>query len=196
MFERYYMILFNEYLHKQFKEKLGTLLIFFVLMLSPGLSLKMFGVFFAILFGLLSDVKNRRLDLLTFLPYTRSMIYWFGFGFLVTIVLLTSLVGLPFYDSLSHFFTDLASSLIFLSAYLGLSFILVNFLSVDPYGSLFLILISDVILSSLGYSSVGHFYNPYRLISPLWQGNIFAAAIFAIVCLYLGYLSGVKKGGE
>ncbi|AMW32836.1 hypothetical protein NA23_05840 [Fervidobacterium islandicum] len=196
MFDKYYLALFNEYLHKQFKEKFGALLIFFVLMLLPGNSWKLVGLFFGILFAILSDLKNRRLDLLLFLPYTKELVYWFGFGFLVLITVITSLVGMPFYDSLSLFLKDVLSSLIFLSAYLGLSFVFVNYLSFDPFGSLFLILLVDVVLGSIGSYSTKHLYNPYRLISPIRQESVLASAIFAAICLYIGYLSVTKKGGE
>ncbi|MGQ9855204.1 MAG: hypothetical protein ACUVQF_00475 [Fervidobacterium sp.] len=192
----YYFLQFDEYLHKQLKEKFGTLLIFFVLMLYPGSGNKTFGAFFIIIFSILSDIKNKRLDLLTFLPYSRKNIFWFEFAFTSLLILLSFFIGLPFYKSFQSFLVDIATAMIFYSAYYGLSIALTCGLKIDPYGSIFLVLLVDAVLSSLGKEGVKHLYNPYRLISPLRQENMLLSFVFAVICVYLGYIAFSKKGAD
>jgi hypothetical protein len=50
---------------------------FFVVMMIPNYGTKVFGTFFLILFSIASDVRQKRLDLLLYLPLTRKQIFWF-----------------------------------------------------------------------------------------------------------------------
>lgn len=177
------------YFRKQFTEKSRTIVFFFVLMLFPSVDTKMFFGFLIILFSLISDIRHKRIDLLTFLPFTRKMIYWFEFLFLMFLVFLSSMVSLPFYDKLSSGFADLLSVMIFIAGYYGLIIIL-SMLGMDGVAAGFIVFVVDKMLSSFSA------FKYYSFISPSAQGNKLAALIFAAVVLYFGQVMFEKKGGE
>lgn len=192
----YNLTALNAYLRKEFVEKFRTLFIFFVIMLFPGLGPKILGTFFIIVFSMGSDIRSKKLDMMTFLPFSKEMIYWYEFIFVSLLVVLSFFIGLPFVNgTLLEAFSDLLGAIIFASAYYGLIMIF-SMLGMDPIGGAFLILILDSIFSSFGTTQLSESFNPYKLISPIAQGNQLAALIFAVICLYIGSVLFSKRGGE
>ncbi|MEN6516500.1 MAG: hypothetical protein ABFC87_08850 [Fervidobacterium sp.] len=192
----YNLTALNAYLRKEFVEKFRTLFIFFVIMLFPGLGPKILGTFFIIVFSMGSDIRSKKLDMMTFLPFSKEMIYWYEFIFVLLFVVLSFFIGLPFVNgTLLEAFSDLLGAIIFAAAYYGLVMI-VSMLGMDPIGGAFLILILDSIFSSFGTTQLSESFNPYKLISPIAQENQLAALIFAVICLYIGSVMFSKRGGE
>jgi len=192
----YNLTALNAYLRKEFVEKFRTLFIFFVIMLFPGLGPKILGTFFIIVFSMGSDIRSKKLDMMTFLPFSKEMIYWYEFIFVLLLVVLSFFIGLPFVNgTLLEAFSDLLGAIIFAAAYYGLVMI-VSMLGMDPIGGAFLILILDSIFSSFGTTQLSESFNPYKLISPIAQENQLAALIFAVICLYIGSVMFSKRGGE
>jgi len=192
----YNLTALNAYLRKEFVEKFRTLFIFFVIMLFPGLGPKILGTFFIIVFSMGSDIRSKKLDMMTFLPFSKEMIYWYEFIFVLLLVVLSFFIGLPFVNgTLLEAFSDLLGAIIFAAAYYGLVMI-VSMLGMDPIGGAFLILILDSIFSSFGTTQLSESFNPYKLISPIAQENQLAALIFAVICLYIGSVMFLKRGGE
>jgi hypothetical protein len=192
----YSVTAFNAYLRKQFVEKFRTLLVFFIVMLFPYVWAKMLGTFFIIVFSMGSDIRSKKLDMMTFLPFSKGMIYWYEFIFVSMLVVLSFFIGLPFYNgTLLEAFGDLLAAIIFAAAYYGL-IVIVSMLGMDPIGGAFIILILDLVFSSFGSMQLGESFNPYKFISPIVQGNQLAALVFAVFCLYMGSISFSKRGGE
>lgn len=192
----YNVTAFNAFLRKEFVEKFRTLFIFFVIMLFPGIGTKILGTFFIIVFSMGSDIRSKKLDMMTFLPFSKEMIYWYEFIFVLLLVVLSFFIGLPFVNgTLLEAFSDLLGAIIFAAAYYGLVMI-VSMLGMDPIGGAFLILILDSIFSSFGTTQLSESFNPYKLISPIAQENQLAALIFAVICLYIGSVMFSKRGGE
>ena len=192
----YNLTALNAYLRKEFVEKFRTLFIFFVIMLFPGIGTKILGTFFIIVFSMGSDIRSKKLDMMTFLPFSKEMIYWYEFIFVLLLVVLSFFIGLPFVNgTLLEAFSDLLGAIIFAAAYYGLVMI-VSMLGMDPIGGAFLILILDSIFSSFGTTQLSESFNPYKLISPIAQENQLAALIFAVICLYIGSVMFSKRGGE
>ncbi|MGJ8454789.1 hypothetical protein ACSFC1_05725 [Pseudothermotoga sp. U03pept] len=186
---------FDVYLRKQLLEKYPSMLFFMVVMLYPNFGVKAFGSFFILLFSLASDIRQKRLDLMTFLPFTKSEIFWMEYAFLSTIVLTTFFIGLPFAESTLYSWMILLRTMIFLSAYFGvvISAVSVGF---DPFGAAFLFLLADLVLGGLGSSKIGPTFNPYKLISPIYQRNLLASLAMALVLLYVAYRLFAQRGGE
>ncbi|MEN3042802.1 MAG: hypothetical protein ABDH59_05820 [Fervidobacterium sp.] len=181
--------LFEAYLRKQFVEKIRTIIFFIVLMLFPDKNVKMFCLFFIMLFSIISDIRHNRIELMIFLPFTRKMVYWYEFGFMTLLVLLTTFAGLPFYRDFSSALADLLSSMIYLSGYYG-AIISLTMLRIDGIAAAFLFLVIDSILSSWD-----SYTNVFRLISPSSQGNTVSSLIFSLGLLLIGYLT-FEKGGR
>ncbi|WP_041081773.1 hypothetical protein [Thermotoga profunda] len=186
---------FDVYVRKQLLEKYSSMLFFLVIMLFPSFGVKAFGAFFIILFSLASDIRQKRLDLMTFLPFTRKQLFWMEYTFLLTLVSVTFFVGLPFADRSIDSWLILIRAFIFLSTYFGvvISAVSVGF---DPYGAAFLFLLADLVLGGIGSSRLGPTFNPYKLISPIYQANIFASLAFAFVLIYAAYKLFIQRGGE
>ncbi|MEJ5229486.1 MAG: hypothetical protein WHT65_05750 [Pseudothermotoga sp.] len=186
---------FDVYVRKQLLEKYPSMLFFIVVMLYPNFGVKAFAAFFILLFSLASDIRQKRLDLMTFLPFTKGEIFWMEYAFLSTIVLTTFFIGLPFTEATVQSWTILLRTMIFLSTYFGvvISAVSVGF---DPFGAAFLFLLADLVLGGLGSSKVGSTFNPYKLISPIYQGNLLASSVLSLILLYTAYRLFVQRGGE
>ncbi len=186
---------FEAYLQKQLMEKFGTILFFVVVMLYPNSGVKMFSLFFLIILGLASDAKQKRLDLLTTLPFTHKEIFWFEYGFISMIILLTFLIGLPFANFSLVAWIILLKAFIFFSTYYSVVILAVSN-DFDPVGAAFLFLIFDAIVGGIGSTRSGETFNPYKYVSPLHQANVFTALAFALVMLFFSYNTFAKRGGE
>uniref|UniRef100_A0A7C5U5A1 Uncharacterized protein n=1 Tax=Fervidobacterium nodosum TaxID=2424 RepID=A0A7C5U5A1_9BACT len=185
-----YLQYFSAYLRKQFVEKTKTILLFIVVMFFPNANVKMFSLFFIMLFSIVSDIRHNRIELLTFLPFTSKMIYWYEFSFMTFLLLLSTFVGLPFYDSFLLALRDLLSAMIYLAGYYG-AIITLTMLGVDGVAAAFMILIVDSLMCAWRSDS-----NIYRLISPSEQGNLIGSLVFSIALLFVGYLAFDKRGGK
>lgn len=185
-----YLQYFSAYLRKQFVEKTKTILLFIVVMFFPNANVKMFSLFFIMLFSIVSDIRHNRIELLTFLPFTRKMIYWYEFLFMTFLLLFSTFVGLPFYDSFLLALRDLLSAMIYLAGYYG-AIITLTMLGVDGVAAAFMILIVDSLMCAWRSDS-----NIYRLISPSDQGNLIGSLIFSVALLFVGYVTFDKRGGK
>lgn len=181
---------FSVYLRKQFVEKTRTILLFIVVMLFPNANVKMFSLFFIMLFSIVSDIRHNRIELLTFLPFTRKMIYWYEFFFMTFLLLLSTFVGLPFYSNFILALKDLLSVMIYLAGYYG-AIITLTMIGVDGVVAAFMILIVDSLICAWCSDS-----NIFRLISPSEQGSLIGASIFSASLLFTGYLAFHKRGGK
>lgn len=186
---------FDAYVRKQLLEKFPSMLFFFVISMIPDFVTKAFGFFFLIIFSIATDVRQKRLDLLLYLPLTRKQIFLFEYAFLTLLLFVSFFVGLPFAERNVETWLMLVRSLIFLWAYLSvvLSAVSVGF---DPFGAAFLFLLFDLVMSSIGSSELSISFNPYRFISPIRQENILLSAIFAASLSYVSYKLFTQRGGE
>lgn len=186
---------FEAYVKKQLLEKFPSMVFFFVVMMIPNFGAKVFGIFFVMLFSIVSDVRQKRLELLLYLPLTRKQIFWFEYVFLSLMVCIAFFVGLPFAVRSVESWLTLAKSLIFLWAYLSivLSAVSVGF---DPFGAAFLFVLFDLVMSSIGSTKLSVRFNPYKFISPIRQTNIFAALAFAVLLTYISYRLFTTRSGE
>lgn len=186
---------FDVYVRKQFLEKYSSMVFFIVVMLFPTFGTKAFGIFFITLFSLASDIRQRRLDLMTFLPLTRKQLFWMEYLFLSSLITVTFFVGLPFADLSLDPWLMLLKSFVFFSSYFG---VIISFVSMgfDPYGVAFLFFLVDLVLGGIGSSRLGLTFNPYKLISPIYQANILSSMIFAVVLVYTAYKLFTERGVE
>lgn len=186
---------FDVYVRKQLLEKYSSMVFFLVIMLFPGFGTKAFGVFFIMLFSLASDIRQKRLDLMNFLPLTKKQLFWMEYLFLLSLILVTFFVGLPFADFSINSWLVLIKASIFLSSYYGVVIAAVS-AGFDPYGAAFLFLLVDLVLGSIGSSRFEPTFNPYKLISPVYQANILASLAFALILIYAAYKLFIQRGGE
>lgn len=186
---------FEAYMKKQLLEKFPSMVFFFVVMMIPNYGTKVFGTFFLILFSIASDVRQKRLDLLLYLPLTRKQIFWFEYAFLSLMICITFFVGLPFAGKTVEIWLTLLKSLVFLWAYLSivLSAVSVGF---DPFGAAFLFLLFDIVMGSIGSAKLSASFNPYKFISPLRQESMLASAVFTAVLTYASYRLFTTRSGE
>ncbi len=186
---------FDVYVKKQLLEKYSSMVFFLAVMLFPNFGAKAFGAFFIILFSLASDIRQKKLDLMIFLPFTRKQLFYMEYLFLSMLISMTFFVGLIFADHSIYSWLILLKVLIFFSSYFGvvISAVSVGF---DPYGAAFLFLLADLVLGGIGSSRIGPTFNPYKLISPSYQANILASLIFAVILVYTAYRLFTQRGGE
>ncbi|HOJ87467.1 MAG TPA: hypothetical protein PLP64_00310 [Pseudothermotoga sp.] len=186
---------FDVYVKKQLLEKYPSMVFFLVVMLFPHFGAKAFGLFFIMLFSLASDVRQKRLDLMTFLPLNRRQIFWMEYLFLCLLLSTTFFVGLPFAERSIYAWLVLVRSFIFFSSYFGVIISAVS-IGFDPYGAAFLFLLVDLVLGGIGSSQLGPTFNPYKLISPVYQANLLASLVFALILIYMAYRLFTQRGGE
>ncbi|HBJ80493.1 MULTISPECIES: hypothetical protein [Pseudothermotoga] len=189
------MRIFEAYVKKQLVEKIGAMLFFLVVMLYPNFVARAFGIFFIILFGLTSDLRQKRLDPLMSLPFSRPQIFWFEYSFLFLIVTVTFLIGLPFSTLTITTWIEFLRSVTFMTAFYSVV-LMATCSGFDNYGAAFLFLLADLILAGIGTTEFGPRLNPYKFISPTHQGNVFMAFAFSIFLLFSAYIIFTKRGGE
>ncbi len=186
---------FEMYVRKEFLEKWGALLFFVVVILYPGFQSKAFGTFFLVLFGLASDLKTKRFELLANLPFKRKEIFLYSYFFGIFLIILTFFVSLPFADNNWKTLLDLLKSVNFYTFFFSTVLILVCY-GFDNVGGAFLILFANLVLSSFGSQRFTYNFNPYILISPTRQANIYLATAFAFFLLFVSFKVFTKRGGE
>jgi|Wag4MinimDraft_11_1082651.scaffolds.fasta_scaffold00926_3 hypothetical protein len=175
---------------KEFTEKAGRIAIFSLLFMIPEFEVKIFFLFLFVVFGLASDIHNKRFSTLISLPFSYKDVYLMSYTFIVTVVALTSLAGSAIFSgSIENGIANLISSLIFVTAYYGVSILSVSF-GMDNFGVPFLVLIVDSIVSNIGISNI----NPFYAFSPTTQGITWLAAIIAVLIFLTGLYVFDKKG--
>lgn len=175
-------------------KKTPAISVFLLFIFFPSFQSKVFGLFFLLVFSLISDIINKRIELLTFLTYTRERIHLYEFCFLSFLTLLSFFVSLPFYGSFQSLFLDLTNVFIYLLGYFG-GIISLTMLGVDGIAAAFIFLFLDKAFSSFPTFS-DKFVNFYTLISPSRQGNLISSLVFSIVLFLSGYFLLSKRGGE
>ncbi|BBE29957.1 hypothetical protein OSSY52_00980 [Tepiditoga spiralis] len=179
------------YFMKEFFEKNGKLIVFFLLMLIPNYESKTIFLFLFSVSFLSSDIYHGRYSTLGALPFSRIEIFVSAYTFLISIVFVSQLLaGTLGMLSLTDTITNLLiPSLIFVTAYFSISMIFVQN-SLNNLVFPLLIFFADGILSSLPN-------NIFKNISPFIQENTLYSLIFAFILLIIaGYLfieKGVQK---
>ncbi len=189
------------YFMKEFKEKAGILVALSLLLLVPQHPWRLFFLFLLITTLLPSDVHHKRkIKLLMSLPFSRTEIFWISYIFLITIAVITQMIGGAFFNVVPHIMgLYIIRTLIFSSAYFGMAMISVTF-GFGNFGVPFLVLIADSFFGSIRswnftYNFLGSpdGSNPYSMISPIYQGNQIASSAFAAALLITAYIL-FKKG--
>ncbi|MEA1883970.1 MAG: hypothetical protein U9N62_05545 [Thermotogota bacterium] len=176
---------------KEFSEKAGRLFVFSLFLLVPEFGFKTIFLFLLASSMLAWDVQQKRTVNVMILPYTLAEVFLVSWLFMVSIVTITHFIGaaVPFGPmSVTYLWTAWLNSIIFATAYYSIAMIFVTS-GMDNFGMPFLVLIGDWIVSS-----IGNYRNFYWYISPVTQGNIFAAATFAFVLFATALYLFVKKG--
>ncbi len=185
------------YFTKEFKEKTIILVVLTLLLLIPAYSWRLFFLFLLITTLLPKDVHNGRIEIMMSLPFSKTDIFWMSYALLLTIAVITQAIGGALFNiSFAEIMREILATLIFSSAYFGITMVSVS-VGFGNFGVPFLALIMDSFFGAIGKS--WHFRydflaspmgsNPYTFISPVYQGNTLAALIFAVILLYLGYLT-------
>lgn len=181
---------FEAFFMKEFTEKAGRIAIFSLLFMIPAFEAKVFFLFLFVVFGLASDIHNKRFSTLISLPFSYRDIYLMSYIFIATIVTITSLAGSAIFSgSIQYGLTSLLSSLIFITAYYGVSILSVSF-GMDNFGIPFLVFIVDLIVSNIG----SPYSNPFFAFSPTTQGIKWLALSIAILIFLTGLYVFDKKG--
>ncbi|ABR31204.1 hypothetical protein SU69_06860 [Thermosipho melanesiensis] len=164
------------------KEKSGSWFFWFLLLFIPYAN--MFSIFFLSNLTLASKIKSKKDKSYYYLPFTKKEIMLYTYLFLILIISSTTLLVEPEKLTFILIFSTAIFSIATLSASFGL----------DNFAITIIFLILDGILTSFGELNFGSNFNPYLLISPTTQGNVFLSAIFSIALLYFAYKS--YTGGE
>lgn len=176
---------------KEFSEKSGRIAVFALLLLIPNFTAKLLFLFLFTTTMLSSDINNKRFSTLITLPFSYKEIYIFSFVFMISIVTFVTLLGGLFIPGgFSYILTQLYKSLIFVTFYYSIGVLSVTY-GLDNFGIPLLIFIADLILGGIGYN---YFYNPYKAISPVYQGISWAALIFSVVIFFISFYEFNRKG--
>ncbi len=190
------------YFTKELKEKAGILVVLTLLLLVPQYSWRLFFLLLLIASLLPRDVHRGKIKLMVSLPFSKGDVFWISYAFLITIIVITQIIGGAFFNiSLSGIGWDILGTLIFSSAYFGIAMISVS-LGFGNFGIPFLVLIADSFFGAIGNNWEFTYnlfrspsgLNPYRMISPIYQGNRFAAFVFAAALLITAYILFERKG--
>lgn len=183
------------FIQKEFTEKSGRIFLFSLIFLFViPLNVTFLSLFFVFLFltnMLGSDIKNKKFSLIISLPYSYAEVFFSSYIFSLLLVLIPGTIGAAFVNvGIATAFLNILRSLIFATAYFGVILISVT-LGGDNFGIPFLILLADIVLGGLGsrYNA-----NPYKFISPYYQGNIWGSMIFSLVLLFLALYLFEKRG--
>ncbi len=181
---------FEAFFMKEFTEKAGRIAVFSLLFMIPQFEAKLFFLFLFVVFGLASDIHNKKFSTLISLPFSYKDVYLMSYTFIATIVTLTSLAGAAIFSgSVEYGLANLLSSLIFITAYYGISILSVSF-GMDNFGIPFLVFIIDMIVSNIG----NRYNNPFFAFSPTTQGVKWLALIAAVLIFATGFYVFDKKG--
>ncbi|MGM0642075.1 MAG: hypothetical protein ACQESN_11710 [Thermotogota bacterium] len=181
---------FEAFFMKEFTEKAGRIAVFSLLFMIPQFEAKLFFLFLFVVFGLASDIHNKKFSTLISLPFSYKDVYLMSYTFIVTVVTLTSLAGAAIFSgSIEYGLMNLFSSLIFVTAYYGISILSVTF-GMDNFGIPFLVFIIDMIVSNIG----NRYTNPFFAFSPTTQGVKWLALLVAVLIFATGFYVFDKKG--
>jgi len=187
----------DAYIQKELKEKNAKIIAFSICLMLPGFAVKAFAIFMLVAFLLPADIKGKKSDALYFLPFSRKELFIYTLLFALTLVtainiIYLSVININYIDKLLY----LVKIINFTLAIFGIVMLSVSF-NLDNIGMPILFLIIDIIIGGLGTTSyLNSNFNPYRLISPIYQKNILLSFIFALALCSLAFYVFLKKGGE
>lgn len=187
-----FMSKIESYYTKEFTEKAGRLGILFLFLCVPDFQFKVFFIFLLASFFLTADLKNRKYSAMLSLPFSRTELFFSAFIFNLSIIVISQLSGSVLFGlSGKDVYITLLRSAIMFCAYFGISIIsVVN--GHDNFGFPLIFFIIDLVAG--GIFDHARFINPYRYISPIYQGNILISGIFSVVILVFSYYVFSKRG--
>ncbi|PNR94862.1 hypothetical protein [Petrotoga sp. 9PWA.NaAc.5.4] len=186
------------FFHKEFTEKSGRIFLFaliFLFVIPFNVSFLSFFFIFLFLTNMLGhDLRNKKFSLIISLPFSYKEIFFSSFILSILLIAIPGSIGLAFVN-FSEFlgysaFLRIISVIIFAMAYFAIIIISV-ILGGDSFGMPFLIFLADWIIGGLGSNYV---VNPYKLISPYHQGNLWASLVFSVFLLFLSLYLFEKRG--
>ena len=185
------------YIEKELKEKTAQLVFFILLLFIPSFTAKVIGILLLCSSTLVNDIKNKNVELLYFLPYSKKELFSYNLLFLILIVMITSAVSQLYYHEV-FLYNSIAilKPIIVLLAIYGIG-IMFSSTGHDGFVWSIVITIIDAILGNFGSVDIKAYdFNPYSLVSFTRQGNLLLSFLYSALICYLGYFAYVKKGGE
>uniref|UniRef100_A0A7C5V2H5 ABC-2 transporter permease n=1 Tax=Caldicellulosiruptor owensensis TaxID=55205 RepID=A0A7C5V2H5_9FIRM len=187
----------NIYIKKELKEKTTQILFFPLILFIPSFTIRVIGVILLCSAMLVNDIKNKNIELLYFLPFSKKELFVYNLTFSFFVVSITSAFDKVYYNlSILEGLQVILKMLIVLVAIYGIS-MLFTALGHDGFVWSIVITIADALLGDLGSTNLNApEFNPYSLISFTKQGSIILAFLYACLICFLAYIVYVKKGGE
>lgn len=185
------------YIEKELKEKTGQILFFTLILLIPSFTIRVIGIILLCSTMLVNDIKNKNVELLYFLPFSKKELFLYNLIFLVFVISITSAVDKIYYNlTILEGLLAILKTIIALLAIYGLSMLFTT-LGHDGFIWSVVITIADALLGDLGSINLNSAdFNPYSLISFTKQGNMILAFLYAALICFLAYFAYIKKGGE
>jgi len=184
------------YIGKELKEKTGQILFFTLILFIPSFTIRVIGIILLCSAMLVNDIKNKNVELLYFLPFSKRELFLYNLMFLVLIISITSAADKIYYNlTILEGLLVILKTIIALLAIYGISMLFTT-LGHDGFIWSIVITIADALLGDLGSSDLNAAdFNPYSLISFTKQGNIVLAFLYAALICFLAYFAYVKKEG-
>jgi hypothetical protein len=184
------------YIGKELKEKTGQILFFMLILFIPSFTMRVIGIILLCSAMLVNDIKNKNVELLYFLPFSKRELFLYNLMFLVLIISITSAVDKIYYNlTILEGLLAILKTIIALLAIYGISMLFAT-LGHDGFIWSIVITIADALLGDLGSNNLNAAdFNPYSLISFTKQGNIVLAFLYAALICFFAYFAYVKKEG-
>ena len=175
---------------KEVSEKAGRLAVFSLGLLVPFYQVRLIFIFLLLVGMLPSDIQHRRLGSLLALPFSRTEVFWASYLFLISVVVITQVIGGAVFALSSSFLgVNLLGSINFATAYFAIAMLSVM-AGLDHIGIPFLVLIVDLILGGIG----SRVTNVYFRFSPAHQGNVYYVLPIAFGLLVVAAILFSKRG--
>ncbi len=185
------------YIGKELKEKTGQILFFTLIFFIPSFTIRVIGIILLCSAMLVNDIKNKNVELLYFLPFSKRELFLYNLTFLVLIISITSAADKIYYNlTILEGLLVILKTIIALLAIYGISMLFTT-LGHDGFIWSIVITIADALLGDLGSTNLNAAdFNPYSLISFTKQGSMILAFLYAALICFFAYFAYVKKGGE
>lgn len=185
------------YIRKELKEKTGQILFFTSILFIPSFTIRVIGIILLCSAMLVNDIKNRNIEILYFLPFSKKDLFIYNLTFLVLVVSITSATDKIYYNlTILEGLLTILKTIIALLAIYGIGILFSTF-ERDGFIWIVGITLSDAVLGEIGSANFNAVnFNPYSLISFTKQGNLILAFLYAAFICILAYVAYVKKGGE
>ncbi|BCS81583.1 hypothetical protein [Anaerocellum diazotrophicum] len=182
------------YIGKELKEKTGQILFFTLILFIPSFTIRVIGIILLCSAMLVNDIKNKNVELLYFLPFSKRELFLYNLMFLVLIISITSAADKIYYNlTILEGLLVILKTIIALLAIYGISMLFTT-LGHDGFIWSIVITISDALLGDLGSTNLNAAdFNPYSLISFTKQENIVLAFLYAALICFFAYFAYVKK---